>query len=141
MATGKEFVDELSKVSRRMRTLFDARVKEQGLTLSRARLLILLLREDGVSQSSLAGELEIENPTLVRLLDSLEKQGLIERRTDKGDRRAKQIFLTAAGTERAGDVSRMASNFRSEILADLSDDDMAAAVRVFRAMTRTMTGE
>jgi MarR family transcriptional regulator for hemolysin len=135
-----EFTDELSKVSRKMRTLFDARVKRKGLTLARARLLMRLRKGEGISQTALADDMEIESPTLVRLLDSLERQDLIERRPVEGDRRAKQVFLTKAGRAQAAEVSRLAEEFRTDILAGADADDMAAAVRVFRVMAASMTG-
>src|SRR4051812_25393333 len=89
--TRVEFADELSKVSRKMRTLFDSRVKTIGLTLARARMLMLLAKKEGMTQTELADALEVETPTLVRLLDGLEKQEMIERRPVQGDRRANQI--------------------------------------------------
>ena len=45
------FVDELSKANRKLRTLFDARVRTYGLTLSRARLLMHLAHADGATQT------------------------------------------------------------------------------------------
>ena len=102
------FVDELSKVSRKLRTLFDARVKELGLTHARARTLMLLDRLEVLNQKELAEELDIETPTMVRLLDGLESQGFIERRAAAGDRRAKQIHITAIGGALAKKVNELA---------------------------------
>ncbi len=69
-----EFLEELSVTSRKLRTLFDAQVRARGLTLARARTLIHLSRKDGMTQTELAEILEVEGPTLVRLLDGLEAQ-------------------------------------------------------------------
>jgi MarR family transcriptional regulator, transcriptional regulator for hemolysin len=132
------FSDELWKVSRKMRTLFDARVRAEGLTLARARALIFLGKKDCMTQTELADALEIEGPTLVPLLDSLEKQELIERRPMEGDRRAKQIALTPIGHEQAAYVDRIVKEFRSDVLRDISEDDLKAAIRVFHAMGRNL---
>ncbi|WP_114947514.1 MarR family winged helix-turn-helix transcriptional regulator [Microvirga calopogonii] len=132
------FSEELWKISRKMRTLFDARVRAQGLTLPRARALIFLGKKEGMTQTELADALEIEGPTLVPLLDSLEKQGLIERRPVDGDRRAKQIALTAAGQEQAAHVDLLVKEFRSDVLKDVSEDDLRAAIRVCEAMGRNI---
>ncbi|WP_019171083.1 MarR family winged helix-turn-helix transcriptional regulator [Pseudaminobacter salicylatoxidans] len=86
------FVDELSKASRKLRTLFDARVRTHGLTLSRARLLMHLVKADGATQAELADALEVEQPSLVGLVDALEKMGHIERRAIDGDRRPGPSF-------------------------------------------------
>jgi MarR family transcriptional regulator for hemolysin len=132
------FSEEIWKVSRKMRTLFDARVRVEGLTLARARALIFLGKKEGMTQTELAEMLEIEGPTLVPLLDSLEKQGLIERRPVEGDRRAKQIALTTVGQEQAAYVDGLVKEFRSDVLKDISEDDLKAAIRVFHAMVRNI---
>jgi MarR family transcriptional regulator for hemolysin len=132
------FSEEIWKVSRKMRTLFDARVRAEGLTLARTRALIFLGKKDCMTQTELADALEIEGPTLVPLLDSLEKQGLIERRPVDGDRRAKQIALTVTGQEQARYVDTLVKEFRSDVLKDISEDDLKAAIRVFHAMARNI---
>ncbi|MCB8820382.1 MarR family winged helix-turn-helix transcriptional regulator [Microvirga rosea] len=131
-------IDELTKVSRKLRTTFDARVKANGLTMARARTLLRLLRKDGMTQTELADELEIEGPTLVRLLDNLETQGLIERRPVAGDRRAKQIALTSTGRVQANLVSRLADDLREQVLIDVTEEDLQAAIQVFHAMSRNI---
>jgi MarR family transcriptional regulator for hemolysin len=138
MTLKTQFFDELWKVSRRVRTLFDARVKAKGLTLARARTLILLANRDGMTQTELANALEIEGPTLVRLLDGLEKQELIERRPVDGDRRAKQIALSAAGQKEAFLVGEIVQEVRHDVLSHVSEDDLRAALRVFHTMTRNL---
>lgn len=69
------FLTELSVAGRKLRTLFDALGRRQGLNLSRARLLLQLAPGNALTQSELAARLELAHPTLVRLLDGLEKQG------------------------------------------------------------------
>src|SRR4051812_30474540 len=130
-----EFLEELAIASRKLRTLFDARVRAKGLTLARARTLIHLARKDCMTQSELAEILEVEGPTLVRLLDGLEVQGLTERRPVEGDRRAKQIALTEAGRELAAEVTRLGDELREEMLADVSEADLKGATKILRAIT------
>ena len=61
----------LTDVARLMRTIYDRRVKSLGLTRSQWWVLNNLFRNQGVTQSELADLLEIEKPTLGRLLDRL----------------------------------------------------------------------
>src|SRR5260221_11274756 len=102
-----DLVTELSTASRKMRTLFDSFLRQRGLTLARARALIHLSRNPGLNQTELANILEIECPTVGRLLDGMEKQGLIERQAIDGDRRGPQIAVPPPaprpGQEIAGD--------------------------------------
>lgn len=129
------YIDELSKVSRKIRTLFDARVKQRGLTFARARTMMLLDRMEILSQKDLAEELEIETPTMVRLLDGLEKQGFIERRSVDGDRRAKQIVMTPLGAELAGEVNQLARELRAEFLKGVDEKALVAGLEVIRAIS------
>ncbi|WP_244642420.1 MarR family winged helix-turn-helix transcriptional regulator [Phyllobacterium sp. 628] len=132
------YIDELSKVSRKIRTLFDARVKERGLTFARARTMMLLDRLEVLNQKELAEELEIETPTMVRLLDGLEKQGFIQRRSVDGDRRAKQIVLTPLGAGLASEVSHIAQELRSEFLQGVGDNELTIALEVIRVINRNV---
>jgi MarR family transcriptional regulator for hemolysin len=105
--------DDVANLTRKMRTVFDNMVRKKGLTLARARILRRLQTVGtGSTQRALADELEIEGPTLVRLLDNLEQQGCIERAAVEGDRRAKQILLTKEGEHQAEEVEAVAVVFR-----------------------------
>jgi MarR family transcriptional regulator for hemolysin len=130
----ERILDELSRVHRKMRALFDARVKERGLTLARARTLLILGRGVSLNQRELAEELDIETPTLVRLLDGMEKQGFIERQSVEGDRRAKQIAMTAHGARVAMEVQDLARSLRGDLLSGISAANMETAVAVLLAM-------
>ncbi|MGV1870246.1 MarR family winged helix-turn-helix transcriptional regulator [Agrobacterium rosae] len=138
-ATEKEqLFDEMAAFNRKLRSFFDARVSEQGLTLARARALFALSRRGPLKQNELAEELEIETPTLVRLLDAMEKQNLIERRSDEIDRRAKRIHMTPEGLNLFEDVHMQAKSMRADIAADISTDDISAALDVVRRLSANL---
>jgi MarR family transcriptional regulator for hemolysin len=134
----ERLLDDLSRVQRKMRALFDARVKERGLTLPRARALLILGRGVNLNQRELADELDIETPTLVRLLDGMEKQGFIERQSVEGDRRAKQIAMTPRGAKVAEEVLDLARSLRADVLKSIPAGDMSTTVKVFAAMSENI---
>ncbi len=86
----------LRDTARLMRRRFVQRAREAGLPFngSEAALLLHLAHQQGSSQATLAAELDIEPIALVRLLDSLQQAGLVERRLHPGDRRVRTIWLT-----------------------------------------------
>jgi DNA-binding MarR family transcriptional regulator len=84
----------LNDVARLMRTTFDRRVRSLGFTRSQWWVLNHLFRNDGVTQSELAVILEVEKPTLGRLLDRMEAKGWVRREEHASDRRAKRVYLT-----------------------------------------------
>jgi MarR family transcriptional regulator for hemolysin len=124
----------MAKVSRKIRTLFDARVREKGLTLARARTLLRIARGEAANQKELAEELEIETATLVRLIDGLEVQGLIARREVEGDRRAKHVVLTRAGEALAEVVDRMVTEIGHDVLRGMDERELTAALTSVRKM-------
>lgn len=85
-------------VSRLRRTVFDDFVKPLGVTRSQWWVLAHLSRHDGMIQSDLANILELGKAALGGLIDRLESSGLVERRADEVDRRAKRVYLSSAGT-------------------------------------------
>lgn len=133
-----EMIDAMAKVNRRLRTVFDARVKERGLTLARARTLLALIEQEGLYQKELAEALEIENATMVRLLDGLERQSFIERQTVEGDRRAKRVVMTAEGKMLAEQVVKLAGDVREDLLEGVSDEELHVALKVLRKMSDSM---
>ena len=132
------FTGELAAVNRKLRTLVDDRARDMGLTLSRARLLMELAREDGPIQSDLAGLLDIEQPTLVRLLDGLERNGMIERRAVEGDRRARRVFLTDTARAQAQDILAFLTELRAGILQGIEPGELEAALDVLRRTSRNI---
>ena len=84
----------IGDVSRMLRTVYDRRVEPLGLTRAQWRVLARISRHEGCTQTELAAELEIEKPTLGRLVDRLESNGWVKRHPDKQDARTKRVFLT-----------------------------------------------
>ena len=79
-----------------LRTLVDQEARKFGMTRAQWGVLFRLERSEGLKQSELADLLDIQPITLTRLIDRLCENGLIERRSDPNDRRAKRLFLTPA---------------------------------------------
>ncbi|HTH69343.1 MarR family winged helix-turn-helix transcriptional regulator [Rhodanobacter soli] len=106
-----------------------------GVSLS-AGAPILAVAEigDGVRQNVVADAIGVDNAALVRSLDKLEAVGLLERRADPVDRRARTLHLTREGRALAKKLNAALATFRQQVLAQISEKDGAAAVRVLRAI-------
>lgn len=79
----------INRTSRTWRTKLDERLSHLGLTQARWLVLMHLSRMNGKAlQKDLAVSVGVEGPTLVRVLDGLERMGLVERVGVEGDRRA-----------------------------------------------------
>lgn len=122
-----EFVESLVAVSRLMAMRLDAHAQDMGLTLSRARLLVRLGREDGQTQTQLAQRLGIASSSVVALVDGLERAGFAERRAEDGDRRTRRVFLTDQARDRAADLEGFLSATHADLLKNIPAGDLATA--------------
>jgi MarR family transcriptional regulator for hemolysin len=121
-----------ARVARRWRKLLDERLKDLNVTQARWSTMVYLQRGgEGLTQRELAHLMAIENPTLVRLLDSLEEHGLIERRPCKRDRRARRLYLTNAGERFMSDLAERGNVLRDEMLRGIGDKELEVTLRVF----------
>jgi MarR family transcriptional regulator, transcriptional regulator for hemolysin len=92
----REFAFTLNDVARMLRTYADQKAAQFGITRAQWVVLVRVDRSEGLKQSELADVLDLQPISLTRLLDKLCDSGLIERRADPVDRRAKRLFLTPA---------------------------------------------
>jgi MarR family transcriptional regulator for hemolysin len=92
----REFAFTINDVARMLRTYADHKARQFGMTRAQWVVLARLDRFEGLKQSELAEMLDLQPISLTRLLDRLCDSGLIERRADPNDRRAKRLFLTPA---------------------------------------------
>jgi MarR family transcriptional regulator for hemolysin len=103
-----------------------------GLSDARALPVLHIARSGGgMRQGHLAEELGVEGPSLVRILDQLCAAGLVERRDDPNDRRAKTLHLSDEGRQMAALVETRLDALRSSLLAEVADEDLAGALRTF----------
>ena len=126
-----DFGFNVARLARRLRQAVDAELQTFGLTDATWRPLAYVGRlGDGVRQKELATALSIEGPSLVRLLDNLERRGLIERREDENDRRARGIYLTDAGHDLAVRVAKVGTEIQTRLLASVPAEDLEICQRV-----------
>lgn len=130
----------LNDVARLMRTLFDRRVRSLGLTRSQWWVLTHLYRNDGVTQSELAVTLEIEKPTLGRLLDRLEAKGWVRRASDASDRRAKRVYLTEEVEPAMKSLRAAAADVRREALSGLTAEEQERFVDTLLTVKANLSG-
>jgi DNA-binding MarR family transcriptional regulator len=110
----------IGDVSRMLRTVYDRRVEPLGLTRAQWRVLARISRQEGCTQTELAAVLEIEKPTLGRLIDRLQANDWVERRPDDHDARTKRIYLTARANPLLDEMFTLAEDVLDSAIAGLS---------------------
>ncbi|OED42724.1 hypothetical protein AB833_05625 [Chromatiales bacterium (ex Bugula neritina AB1)] len=113
----------LHDVAHLLRITFDRRVRHMDLTRAQWWLLTHLYREDGLTQTELAELMEIEKPSLGRLLDRLEAKNWIRRDADPGDRRVNRVYLTRDVEPMIAEMRQHAASLRADALAGLSEQE------------------
>jgi MarR family transcriptional regulator for hemolysin len=104
--------------ARRWRALLDERLRPLGHSSPRMETLSAIANSPKLSaQVDIARRIGVEGPTLTRMLDQLESDGLVKRLPDPSDRRTKRIKLTKKGETTLADINAAADELRSQLLA------------------------
>lgn len=112
----------LTDTARLLRKLIDRRLQPFGLTRAQWAILAILASRDGLSQSELADGLEIERSTVGRLIDHVQANGWIERRSMPSDRRLWRVHLTEQARPMIARVMDVILATRAEMLRGLDAD-------------------
>src|SRR5580704_6810822 len=126
----------LHDVARLIRRRFERRARQTGLAITRqqAGVLLSIARNEGLSQAAIATMLDIEPIALVRLLDRLHEEGLVERRLHPTDRRVRTLWLTPLGWRVVDRVLAINREIRDEASAGLSPAAREATMRALDHM-------
>ena len=114
----------IGDVSRMIRTVYDRRVEPMGLTRAQWRVITRLNRLENCTQTELATELEIEKPTLGKLIERLEAKGWVGRRSDPCDARSKIVYLTSAALPLLQAMHNEAEEVVTGIFAGVSAEEV-----------------
>ena len=131
----------VARLARLWRRKADVALMAHGMSEAAAHpLLILSRRGKCVRQGVLADEMGIEGPSLVRLIDLLEADGLVARKEDPTDRRAKLLHLTALGEAKADDINRVLDHVRTDLLQGIPPAHIAITFETLRTIERHAVG-
>jgi DNA-binding MarR family transcriptional regulator len=125
-------------VSRLRRSAFDRCLKPLNVTRSQWWVLAYLSREDGMTQSQLAEELDLGKVAVGGLIDRLEKAGLVRREADATDRRVNRIFLEPKSKQLIARMRKVSHKMNQQILAGLADKELETAARTLDSMKRNI---
>lgn len=126
---------EVILVGRRWRARLDERLRRIGQTNARwATLYWISTAETELNQSELAERVGIETPTLVRILDQLEEQGLVTRTPDPRDRRAKIISVTGEAAKALSEGEEIAAELRTRLMAEFEMEEISTSLRVLQRL-------
>jgi MarR family transcriptional regulator for hemolysin len=129
----------LFSLTRVWRTKLNQRLRPIGASSSALGALYHLFEsEHGLVQRELAERIGIEGPTLVRLLDVMERDGWVVRVASATDRRQKVVQVTPKAQEAFAAMAAIARELNGQVVAVATPDELAAAATLLRKMTRQL---
>jgi DNA-binding MarR family transcriptional regulator len=119
---GRNFGFLVHDVSRLIKRRFDRKARQTGLPITRrqAAVVLYIARNEGVSQTEVATWLDLEPIALVRMLDKLNEEGLVERRAHPTDRRVRTLWLTPAARSVVTRILAINKTIREEAFAGMA---------------------
>jgi DNA-binding MarR family transcriptional regulator len=124
----------LRNVSRLYAANFERHATGLNLTLKQCRVLCYLERNEGISQARLAELSDTDPMTLVRILDRMESEGLVERRADPADRRARRLHLRAPALPVLKEIWRVSDRARAQCFARMPVADRDLLLNLLQQM-------
>ncbi len=117
------FLFTLGELQRLMRAYADKQAARYGITRAQWAVLAKVQRTEGLKQSELAEQMEMQPITLTRLIDRLCDHGWIERRSDESDRRVNRLYLRKAARPLLGKLSGLRSELTAAALEGIAPSD------------------
>jgi DNA-binding MarR family transcriptional regulator len=133
------FLFTLGEVQRLMRAYADKEAARYGITRAQWAVLAKVERCEGMKQTELAEQLEMQPITLTRLIDKLCDNGWIERRGDETDRRVNRLYLKKVARPLLGKLAGLRSEITATALEGIQPADahrMLAQLEAIRENVR-----
>jgi DNA-binding MarR family transcriptional regulator len=117
------FLFTLGELQRLVRAYADKQAARHGITRAQWAVLAKVERTEGLKQTELAEQMEMQPITLTRLVDKLCNNGWIERRGDETDRRVNRLYLKKAARPLLGKLAGLRSEITTTALEGISPAD------------------
>ena len=124
---------QVNHLARLLAAALKKRIEPHGVVPGQFAQLLALLEQDGVSQSELCRQVQIDQSTMAHTLKRMERDGLVSRSSDTGDQRRAVITLTPRARELAPTLIGAAIEVNAAAAAGVSRADLDTCMRVLAA--------
>jgi len=132
---GERFSAAVHNTARGWRLLIDKQLKHLGIGQAGWMTIAMIAKSaEPMSQRALADLVGVEGPSMVSMLDRLEREGLVTRAPSPTDRRVKLVHLTDAGTTLYKQVKEQANAVRLALLGDIDPARLEAATELLELL-------
>ncbi len=128
----------IQQISHLLEQLFNKNLANEDLSVSHARLIYLLYKNDGMTQSELQQDLLIKPSSITKLIDVLEKKGLVKREASNEDARIKRIYLTNEGKKKEEILCNIKEKTEVNLLITISESEHQDLIRILKSIKQTL---
>lgn len=120
---------------------FDQQLRKKAdITVAQSRVIgTLVLLKDGMTQKEIANRIGIEAPTIVPIIDRLEAQGIVKRKSDPNDRRNNLIFLTSRSEAIWKSIIECAVELEQSSRQGVSEEDLEITKSTLRKIAQNVS--
>lgn len=123
--------------SKSQERLAEIEIKKQlGLTPSQWKIILALSMTDGLTQKEIADRIYVDSSTLVPIIDKMEENSLVERKSDSKDRRINRIFLTKKSESTVDSIVTIIIQLRKIIYRGISESDLELVKSTLRTVIK-----
>jgi MarR family transcriptional regulator for hemolysin len=118
----------------------DLELREKvGVTTGQWKVIVMLINEDGLTQKVIAERLGLEGPTLIPIIDKMEKDDLVVRKVDATDRRNNRIYRTERANKLWDSMVECALKIRQVSIKDIPEENIEITKNVLELMYKNLT--
>ena len=126
--------------SKTLRKAFDLELRNNiGITITQSKVIFSLYLDSGLTQRELADKIGVESPTLVPIINKMENDGYVQRKSDPNDRRIKRVYTTPKTDLLWNSMMECATQIRKVSTKGVSEQEMKLALEVIKKITENLT--
>lgn len=139
--TGSSFGHKVNKSARLITQRLGRNFKDNdfNVTTEQWKILLYLWREDGQTQNSLAESTGKDEPSVSRIINTMEKHSLVQRTRHPQDRRTNLIYLTEDGRNLKEGLMSMGKKTNEDTTDGIDLDELVICVRVLDKVIKNLT--
>lgn len=129
----------INSVAKAFVRALDSELREHsGVTIGQWKVMVMLVRQNGLTQKEIADRLNLEAPTLIPIIDRMEKDGLLERKADPEDRRINRIYRTDKANALWDGMFNCAMRVRQSSLKAIPENEIQITKNVLERISQNL---
>lgn len=131
----KDYPGKLISILYRKSQIYWAQIlKEYHITCAEYPVLIILQKDDGITQEYISSELNIDKSAITRVIQSLLDKGFIEKKKDEEDKRCNRIYLTEKGRSTKNPIDKGRREWNRILTKNIPEEKIEEVLEILSQM-------